>query len=198
MLKTRWIALAAVVALAATGIAVAAKDKGISAASASFTTDAGPKTKTRTCTGADGTYELKHGVYAGTGTGLLAGNVQLRFNSIVNTTENLGLVKGTLTARDGNELKVNAHFTAVVDGSNVSGFLNGRAKDAKAALLANFSATLGSSSLNGQLGGGSASNTAILYAGTGCTKTTVQNAATAAAQNGKGKGKNKGKGHGRP
>jgi len=193
MLKTRWIALAAVVALAATGIAVAAKDKGVSTASATFTTDAGAKTKTRTCTGTDGTYELKHGVYAGTGTGLLAGNVQLRFNSIVNTTEDLGLLKGTLTAREGNELKVKGHLTAVVVGSNVSGLLNGRAEDAKAALLANFSATLGASSLNGQLGGGSASNTAILYAGTGCEKTTVQNAAAAAAEN--GQGKKKGKGH---
>jgi hypothetical protein len=196
MKKTRWIALAALVALAATGIAVAAKDKGISTASASFDTSKGAQTKTRTCTGADGTYELTHGVYTGTGTGLLAGNVQLRFNSIVNTTEHLGLFKGTLTAREGNDLKVKAKLTAVLDGSNVSGFLNGRAKDAKAALLANFSATLGSNSLDGQLGGGSASNTAVLYAGTGCTKTTVQKAAAAAASDkGNGKGKKKGKGH---
>ena len=197
MPKLAWIMPAVAVALAATGIAVGAKDKGISSTSATFNTTAvAAQTKTRTCTGADGPYQLIHAVYAGTGGGLLANtNVQLRFNATINTQEDLGLLKGTLTARatPGNALKAKTHFTAVLDGTSVSGFLNGRAHDAKATLLANFSATLGSNTLNGQLGGGSAANTAILYGGTGCAKVTNAQANTQSQiQHGKGKGKQKG------
>lgn len=196
MRKLKWIALTALVGLTAAGVAVAVIPKGISSATATFDTTKAAKTKTKTCTGADGTYELTHGVYTGTATGALAGNVQIRFHSIVNTTEHLGLLKGKLVVRsagEGSQLKAKANLTAVVNNGNVSGFLSGRVRDA-GALLANFSATLSGDDFDGQLGSGSATNTAILFGGTGCGKVTQQHAAAEAEHGNNGKHK----GHGKP
>ncbi len=196
MRKLKWIAITALVGLTAAGVAVAVMPKGISSATATFDTTKAAQTKTKTCTGADGTYELTKGVYTGTATGALAGNVRIRFHSTVNTTEDLGLLKGKLTVRSGGEgsqLKAKANLTAVINNGNVSGFLTGRVRDA-GALLANFSANLSGNDFDGQLGSGSATNTAILFAGTGCGKVTQQNAAAATTEHGKGKHK----GHGKP
>ena len=195
MRKLRWIALAGLAALAAAGVAVAVIPKGISLASASWTASPTDQVRTRTCTGADGTYQIVRGVFTGTATGDLAGNVRLRLHKTLNTTENRGFVKGKLVVRSGDETKAHANLVGVLNGSNgttVNGFLTGRIRDG-GALLANFSGTLNGSSFSGQLGGGSAANSAIVFGGTGCVREGANQAALQGEDEGNGRGRGKGK-----
>lgn len=154
------------------GIAIAAKrDKGTAGIAFAVSASA-DDSKTRTCTGADGTYQLTRATYRGTVSGGrydgLAAAVRLR--SRVNATENAGLATGTLFVRDGDRLEARAHLAGVFDGGTLTGILNGRDRrgEDRGGLLANFSGTLSGSSLSLAVGSGSAANAAIVFGGTGC------------------------------
>lgn len=162
----------AILVLAVAGIAIAAKgDKGTAgvAFAVSATAD---DSKTRTCTGADGTYELTRATYRGTISGGrydgLAAVVRLR--STVNTTENAGLATGRLLVRNGDRLEAKANLAGVFEGGTLTGILTGRDRrgEDRGHLLANFSGTLSGGSLSLTAGSGSAANAAIVFGGTGC------------------------------
>ena len=153
-------ALAALVALAVTGLAIAhgSDTKKTSPVSASFTATPTEKTTTVTCTGGDGTYNITRGSYEGTATGsdaVLTGKITLRTKSVVNTTTGYGYTEGKVTLRDADgKLKAKAHLIAVNTQKGIlNGFLNGRVKE-QGHLLANFSAAFNAdgSSLSGELG----------------------------------------------
>lgn len=169
MRVTRWIsvALAAILALAVAGIAVAHKasqSAKTEPTQATFTaTPDADKTKTRQCTGEDGTYNIAKGVYNGTSTGdpRLTGNITIKTESVVNLDNGLGWTKGRVFLRDADTgtLKASAGLDAVnTQRGKLDGFLKGQARDAGGkghlSLLANFSATFNAdgTQLTGELG----------------------------------------------
>jgi len=168
--------LVTLVALAATGLAVAHERQSTKteAVAATFTAAPTERTKTRQCTGADGTYSVTRGVYEGTATGdpRLTGKITIRTKTVVNLTNGYGWTQGHVALRDADgRLKAKAHLIAVHSQRGVlNGFLNGRVKGA-GHLLANFSAAFNATgtSLTGELGSGAAQNTAIVTSG-GCPK----------------------------
>ncbi len=162
----------AALALAVAGLAIAAKkDKGTSGVAFALSASAGDS-KTRTCTGADGTYQLSRATYRGTVSGgRYAGqSFVVRLHSTINQTKNAGLARGTLVIRSGDGREARAHLAGVVDGSTLTGLLSGR--DTRGAdrghLLANFSGTLSGGALSLEAGTGSAGNAAVVFGGTGC------------------------------
>ena len=186
MRRHLWLALVAVLALAAAGLAVGAlTEKGIDAVAASFTAEATDASKTRTCTADGQTWRQTRGVYVGTSTGdaRLAGKITIRTQATVNVTTGYGYTQGQLVVRDDDgKLKAKANLTAVTtEGGVLNGFLNGRVALAGeedrskhgGMLRANFTAELNAAgtSLSGQLGSGSGRNSAIVFNGTGCKKT---------------------------
>jgi hypothetical protein len=184
-------ALVAVLVLALAGIAVATGSKKQAAtepAAAEFTAaPVADKTKTRTCTGVDGQYNITHGTYKGTSTGdpRLTGDIVIKTKSIVNLDNGLGVTQGSVwlskpaattpKSRHGKKHRYQAvaKLQAVnTERGKLDGFLSGVAKNAdgkgKVALAANFSATFNAdgTSLTGQLGGDAPvapTNSAVFY-----------------------------------
>jgi hypothetical protein len=193
MRLTRWtsLAIAAVLALAVAGIAVAHNGGGqptkTEAAQATFTaTPDAAKTSTRQCTGVDGTYNITKGVYNGTATGdpRLTGNITIKSKSVVNLDNGLGWTTGQVSLRDAStgQLKAIAGLEAVnTERGKLDGFLAGKVKDPTAAagtklksrgrngnaisLAANFSAAFNAdgTQLTGELGSGTGQNSAVFY-----------------------------------
>jgi hypothetical protein len=171
MRKLSWLVLAAVSALLAAGVAMAhrTENKGIAAVSTTFTAKPTSDTRSRSCTDADKqVWHVDHGVYQGTATGQLAGNITIRTESVINTTTGFGFTQGKVLLRDAssNKLIGEANLDAVNTSSGVlEGLLRGRVTGGK--LVANFSATFANdgSSLSGSVGGGGGSNSAIVYGG---------------------------------
>jgi hypothetical protein len=174
------LALAAVMALAVAGIAVAhkgAKAAKTEAAQATFTAKPNAdKTKTTQCTGTDGTYNVTKGVYEGTSTGdpRLTGDLTVKTKTFVNTSSGLGFTEGRVWVRQTGTNKVIA--TAGLSGVNthqgkLDGFLLGQAKDTdqgRVNLAANFSAAFNNdgTELTGELGSEAPvppQNSAIFY-----------------------------------
>jgi hypothetical protein len=176
-----WLGLAVTVALAGAGLAIAAKrDKGTTAVSFAVAGTTGDSVKTRTCTGVDGTYVITKALYTGTATGLYNGaTARLRLDSTVNTTEGVGLAKGTLRLRSGGSLQAKANLVGVIEGGTLSGVLVGhdvRGTD-RGKVIANFSATLTTGAIALSAGSGAADNDAVLFGGTGCgSKSTISGA----------------------
>jgi hypothetical protein len=147
---------------------------------ASFST-AAQHVSTKTCTGADGNYTLTNGTYTGTVDGTLTGGaidtLQLNVRSLVNQTTGDGSATGQFTIKHGMADVANGSLAAVDRGSgSLSGFLSGHVpgtppsppQGPRAHLFANFSATLTSGALNGQIGGNATmTNSAVEQAG-GC------------------------------
>lgn len=171
-------ALVTLVALVATGLAIAhgAQTKKTSPVTATFTAAPTEKSTTVQCTGGDGIYNITRGVYEGASTGsdaVLTGKISLRTKSVVNTTTGYGYTEGKVTLRDADgNLKAKARLVAVNTQKGVlNGFLDGRVKE-DGHLLANFSASFNAdgSSLSGELGAEAPvapQNTAIVTSG-GC------------------------------
>jgi hypothetical protein len=167
-------AIAMLVALVATGYAVADGIEGAKSATAvtgTFTAT-GSATSSRTCTTTDGkTVVVTDGKYTGAATGDadLTGNITLRARSVINTTDNVGLVTGSLKI-DTSGRDTNAAYSAVYDHGNISGLAVGRAHDPSVALVANmsagFAATTGFTS--GKFGGGTSGGAAVEVGGKGC------------------------------
>ncbi|HZU20726.1 MAG TPA: hypothetical protein VE982_05880 [Gaiellaceae bacterium] len=157
------------VALAATSVAVAHGIKGAEserAVSATFTASSAAHVSTRTCTSTDAkTIAVTNGTYTGTASGDpgLTGALTLRAHSVVNTTDNVGVVSGAFRIAVANGRDARGVFTAVYDHGTIAGMLVGRAHDPGARLLANFSATFAPATgfTGAKIGGGTAGGSAV-------------------------------------
>ena len=161
-----WMGACALVALLGASAAIATlRDEGgpTTAVSSTFSATALRNAELRSCTGIDGTYELFRGTYTGNvgGDPALAGTVELRVRSVLNTTKNLGWLSGDLTIRGPAE-RAHAKVWAVNTRGSLDGFVSGKAGKRLwlGSLTASFSRTGGFTSI--QIGGGAATNTAVL------------------------------------
>ena len=170
MKRTLVLASTALVALLAASFAVAkGLDGGAKSAKAvagTFTATTASRVATRTCTTADGkTLVSTSGVYTGTAAGDpdLTGPATLRASSLINTTDNVGVVSGWLRIDVASGRDTQAQFDAVYSGGQIAGLATGHAHDPAARLLANLSAGFTGSGgfTNGKLGGGTAGGAAV-------------------------------------
>lgn len=155
------------VALVATSYAVAQGIEGAKSATsvAGTFTATGSTTSTRTCTTTDGkTIVITDGKYTGAAAGDpdLTGAITLRARSVINTTDNVGVVDGRLTI-DASGKNTEASYQAVYDHGTIAGLAAGKAHESKARLVANLSATFSPASgfTAGKLGGGTAGGGAV-------------------------------------
>ncbi len=174
MKRLTTLALVSLVALLATGLAIAHnKTSGKTEPVAATFTATSTDTKSEQCTGTDGAYTLTRGTYEGTTAGdtRLAGKLSLKLRSSVNAANNYGWTKGSFKVRDAaGKTVVHGSLTAVNSPTGVlNGMLHGKVKDG-GPLLANFTATVAADgkSVNGELGTSSGQNTAVLLGG--CSK----------------------------
>lgn len=161
-MRTFVLVSACVVALAAAGIAVGrsfdGNTKSAKSVSATFTATTASKVDTRTCTTTDGkTLVSSTGTYTGTASGDpdLTGPATLSAHSLINTTDNVGTVSGTLKIDVSSSSKTEARYNAVYSGGSLAGLATGHAQDPHAKLIANLSAgfTAAGGFTNGKLGG---------------------------------------------
>ena len=167
----RKVTLAAVVlvALVATSYAVAHGIEGAKSAKAvagTFTAT-GSTTSTRTCTTTEGkTIVVTDGKYTGAAAGDpdLTGVISLRARSVINTTDNVGLVDGRFTIESAGK-DASASYSAVYDHGTIAGLAVGKVgeSDSRAKLIANLSATFSTATgfTAGKLGGGTAGGAAV-------------------------------------
>jgi hypothetical protein len=159
-----------VLALTTTGLAVAKGLKGtksMKAVAGTFTATTASHVDTKTCTTSDGkTIVASHGRYTGTSAGDpdLTGPVTLDVHSVVNTTDDVGVVEGKLKVDVASGKDTNAHFQAVYDHGTLAGLARGHAHDPGVQLLANLSAgfTAAGGFTDGKLGG-SAGGSAVEF-----------------------------------
>lgn len=179
MRKLTFIA-ALLVALVATGYAVADGIEGAKSANAVAATFSatGSSTSTRTCTTTDGkTVVVTSGQYTGVAAGdpNLTGPITLRARSLINTTDNVGLVTGTLTINQASGGNTKANYSAVYANGTIAGLANGRAHGPSAKLIANMSAGFSPTAgfTGGKLGGGTAGGSAVEVGGSSCKPSTT-------------------------
>jgi hypothetical protein len=161
-------AAVALMALAVTSYAVANGIEGAKSAkvvAGTFSATAG-KTSTRTCTTTDGkTIVVTDGRYTGAATGDadLTGPITLRARSVVNTTDNVGVVDGSFSIDVANGRNTQASYSAVYDHGAIAGLAGGKAHQPNARLVANLSATFAAATgfTNGKLGGGTSGGSAV-------------------------------------
>jgi hypothetical protein len=160
---------AGLVALLATSIAVAHGIDGAKSAkavAATFSAAAG-NTSTRSCTTADGkTIAITTGRYTGTASGDpdLTGAITLTARSVINTTDNVGVVDGQLRIDVSGGRDTSAAYSAVYDHGNIAGLAAGHAHDPGARLVANLSAPFNPATGFGsgsKLGGGTSGGSAV-------------------------------------
>ena len=170
MKRTLVLASTALVALVATGLAVGhgldGNTKSARAVTGTFTATTASRVETRTCTTTDGkTLVTTNGTYSGTAAGDadLTGNATLRATSLINTTDNIGVVSGTLRIDVAAGRDTQAQFDAVYTGGQIAGLATGHAHDPAARLVANVSAGFTGSGgfTNGKIGGGTAGGAAV-------------------------------------
>ena len=99
----------------------------------------------------------------------LTGNITLRARSIVNTTDQVGLVRGWFKI-DTAGRDTEGMYSAVYDHGNVAGLAVGRAHDPSARLVSNLSAAFNPATgfTSGKLGGGTSGGSAVEVGGNGC------------------------------
>jgi hypothetical protein len=173
MLRLKFWIGGAIVALATTGIAMAAQGAKTDTPSATFSATA-KRVQTRTCEGSDGTYKITRGVYEGKIDSedlRLNGPVRIKIESFYNTDENAGWMHGELRMRNADtQSHAEARLAAVNLDGNVEGLLTGMARAPRAKLLANFSAKFTPDAFSdGELGQGASTNQALFFGG-GCQK----------------------------
>jgi hypothetical protein len=135
---------------------------------------------TTTCTGADGVYAVTHATYTGTATSAdprLDGTLRVQVKSVVNTTTNLGFLRGTFHVRDVGGGSANGTLVGVLSGGTLQGFATGDLRGphpaagmphpARAELLGSVTAsfTPAGGFTAGSLGVGPATDTAIALTG---------------------------------
>jgi hypothetical protein len=155
------LAAAGILALATCGIAVgtglrAAKTAKVVAGTFMATTAS--QTETRTCTTPDGKIiAASRGKYLGAANGDpdLTGRIVLEVHSLINTTDDVGVVHGRLKIDVASGRDTTAHYDAVYDHGALAGLARGHAHLPAVQLLANMSAgfsTVGGFT-DGKLGG---------------------------------------------
>jgi len=106
-----------------------------------------------------------NGLYTGTATGDadLTGNATVRASSLINTTDNIGVVSGTLKIDVASGRNTQAQFNAVYSGGAIAGLATGHAHEPAARLVANLSAGFTGSGgfTSGKIGGGTAGGAAV-------------------------------------
>jgi hypothetical protein len=165
-------AVAAIVALAVTSYAVADGIEGAKSSklvAGTFTASAS-STSTRTCTTSDGkTIVVTDGRYTGAASGDpdLTGPITLRARSVINTTDSVGVVKGSFRIDVANSRDTEGAYSTVYDHGTIAGLATGRAHQPNARLVANLSATFvpAASFANGKLGGTTGGSAGELGAG---------------------------------
>lgn len=173
---------AAILALVASGVAVAHEGTKSAKTDPAAATFAAERTKVseKTCTASDThTYRVAHEEFRGTVTSAdprLAGVLVLKTRSVVDQTNGLGRTVGHawLRSADG-KLKAKASLVAVntqrgvIDGV-LNGHVQGSGESTGGNLVANFRAVFAANglSLAGELGGGAAENTAVVQHFDGC------------------------------
>jgi len=166
----------ALFALAATSYGVAhasGSAKNATTVAGTFSASASGAIATKTCLTADGeTIVTSDGKYTGSASGAadLTGPLTLRARSVVNTTDGVGAVSGSLSIDVASGKNTSATYTAVYDHGTIVGLAVGHAHDASTKLVANLSAAFvpGSGLTSGRLGGGAAGGSAVETASVGC------------------------------
>jgi hypothetical protein len=137
----------------------------VQAVAGTFTAQAA-STSTRTCTTTDGkTVVVTDGRYTGAASGSpdLTGPITLNTRSVINSSDDIGLVNGRLKIDVAGGHDTNASYTAVYDHGTLVGLATGKAHNPSVRLIANlsasFSATAGFSS--GKLGGSTPGGSAV-------------------------------------
>jgi len=161
MKRTLILASATLVALVATGFAVGKGLDGTKSAKSvagTFTATTASQVQTRTCTTSDGkTIASTEGVYTGTAAGDadFTGPATLRARSLINSTDGIGVVSGTLRIDVASGGDTVAHFDTVYSAGQIAGLASGHAQDPHARLLANLSSAFSAAGgfSNGKLGG---------------------------------------------
>jgi hypothetical protein len=175
MKRTLILASATLVALVATGFAVAHGIDGTKSAklvSGTFATGTPSQFKTRSCTTSDGkTLVATEGVYTGIAASTTAGNTDLtgpitvKARSLINSTDGVGVVSGTLRIDVASGGDTVAHFDTVYSAGQIAGMASGHAQDPHGKLLGNLSSAFNSSSTggfsSGKLGGGTSGGAAV-------------------------------------
>jgi hypothetical protein len=181
MKRTLVVAAAATAALASAGLAVAHGvdgGKSVKSVSGGFNATTASRVTQRTCTTSDNkTVVVTDGMYSGAATGDadLTGPVTVHARSTINSTDNVGVVSGTLRI-DVPDRDTTAEFTAVYGAGQIGGLAVGHAHSPAAQLVANlsggFSATGGFTNMKL---GGAAGGAAVELTPAGCQSSrTVQ------------------------
>jgi hypothetical protein len=170
---------AGLAALLVTSIAVAHGINGGKSAKAVAATfqATGSNVSTRTCTTTDGkSITITDGRYTGTASGDpdLTGAITLSARSVINTTDNVGVVDGQFRIDVSAGHDTFANYSAVYAGGNIAGLAMGLARNSDARLIANLSAGFNASSgfTGGKLGGGTAGGNAAELGPAKCAPTT--------------------------
>lgn len=169
MKRTLAATVATAAALTATGLAVARNldsNTNVRAVAGTFAATTASRVDTRTCTTTDGkTLVTTNGTYTGTSTGDadLTGNTTIRARSTINTTDNVGVVSGSLKIDVASGRDTHADFSGVYSGGSLAGLAVGRAHDPSARLVANLSAGFSAAGgfTSGKIGGGTAAGAAV-------------------------------------
>jgi hypothetical protein len=159
-MRKMFIVAVGVFALATAGLAVG---KGLNGKTAkvvagTFVATTSTHVETKTCTTPDGkTLVTSHGKYTGTSTGDadFTGPVTLDVHSVLNTTDDVGVVEGKLKIDVASGKDTVAKFDAVYDKGKLAGLASGHAHDPGVEVLANLSAgfTTAGGFTDGKLGG---------------------------------------------
>ncbi len=159
---------AAVAALAAASVAVAQGIVGAKTAKsvAGTFSATSANVSTRTCTTTDGkALAITNARYTGTASGDpdLTGPITLRARSVIDTTDGVGVVDGSLRIDVASGRDTTANYSAAYDHGNVAGLATGRAHAPSARLVANLSAGFSAVGgfTGGKLGGGAAGGSAV-------------------------------------
>jgi hypothetical protein len=169
MKRTLAATVATAAALTATGLAVARNldsNTNVRAVAGTFAATTASRVDTKTCTTTDGkTLVTTTGTYTGTSTGDadLTGNATVHARSTINTTDNVGVVSGSLRIDVASGRDTQADFSAVYSGGSLAGLAVGRAHDPSARLVANLSAGFTSAGgfTSGKIGGGTGAGAAV-------------------------------------
>lgn len=158
------VALAVTSVAVAHGIGGAKSERSVSATFAA--TAAANGVSSLTCTSSDAkTIAVTNGTYTGSasGDGDLTGALTLRARSVVNTTDNVGVVTGTFRIDVAKGRDTEGAFTAVYDHGSIAGLLIGRAHEPAGRLVANFSASFSPTTgfSGAKIGGGTAGGGAV-------------------------------------
>jgi hypothetical protein len=161
-------AAAAVAALVAASVAVADGIGGAKTAKsvAGTFSATSASVSTRTCTTTDGkSLSITYAWYTGAASGDpdLTGQIRLRARSVINTTDGVGVVDGSLRIHVASGRDTTAGYALVYDHGNVAGLAVGRAHDPSARLVANLSAGFSAAGgfTGGKLGGGTSGGSAV-------------------------------------